>query len=124
MNEEKKFQRSIRKEFICNDCGVCQRYSKVPNFCSNCGSQNIVQNSAVAVRHAKELITKMNVMIPEIEAAYNLYLEKFIEFENIRRVVVGYAKRGHITTDEVPILKRKRVIDALYEYRAKRKEGT
>lgn len=105
------------------DCRETVTLGKSPNFCPHCGSTNIKVNDLMARSHANDIVEEMKRLKPEVELAWNTYVEVYVEFENRRRLLNNYARRGYIDSADIPVIEQKRLIDALYEYRAKRKES-
>ena len=81
------------KRYICYDCGEGHIFAKKPSFCPNCGSSNIGINNLKAKAHAQELVDKMNNLVPQIESAWQAYITLYVEFENMRRIAWGYARK-------------------------------
>ena len=70
----------------------------------------------------EEIINQVNELIPKLEKAWNDYVELYCEFENRRRVLDGYVRRGVIEKSDVPKSEKKKLLEALTEYRSRRKE--
>ena len=115
---------SKSKRYFCNDCGEGYNFSKVPSFCPNCGSDRIELDNRKAKAHTKELIDRMNELVPQIESAWQTYVDLNVEFENMRRVLYDYSRRmrGIINKEDIPVVRKKKQLEALYEYRANRKD--
>jgi len=118
-----KMSKTTRTNYICNGCGETALFAKKPNFCPCCGSTDIVKNNMKSKKHAKEMIQQMKDLIPEMDDAWKVYVETYVEFENINRKIATYVKRGIIDKSDVPVFTKKRLIDELYEYRRKAKEN-
>lgn len=112
-----------RKSYICMNCGETGLFAKMPNFCPNCGSTDIRKNDFEAREHAKEIAEEMKLLVPEIENTWSAYVNAYVEFENRRRLLDGYVRRGIIDKSDIPTVEKKKLSDALYEYRAMRKEN-
>lgn len=112
-----------RQNYVCNSCGETGLFAKAPSYCPYCGSSEINRNSDKAKRHAEEVIEQMNDLLPKLENAWDEYVAIYCEFENKRRVLEDYVRRGIIRKSDVPKFERKKLIDALTEYRARRKEN-
>jgi len=74
-------------------------------------------------KRADEIIKEMKDILPKLDNSWNEYVEYYVEFENKRRVLDTYVRRGVINRDSIPKAKKRKLIDALYEYREKRKEN-
>ena len=80
-------------------------------------------SSTKSKKRADEIIKEMEDILPKLDNSWNEYVEYYVEFENKRRVLDTYVRRGVINRDSIPKAKKRKLIDALYEYRAKRKKN-
>lgn len=65
----------------------------------------------------------MNSMIPKLEDTWTSYVNTYVEFENMRRILMSYAERNIIQKNDIPTVEKKKLLDALYDYRKNRKES-
>lgn len=105
------------------NCGETGLFEKKPSFCPFCGSGDFVKNDLEARRHAQEVVDEMKMLVPEVEKAWAAYVNAYVEFENKRRLIDSYVRRGLVEKDDIPKVEKKKLIDALYEYRARRKDN-
>lgn len=110
-----------KKSYICMKCGETGLYHNAPKFCPYCGSEEIQRNNLDAIKHAKEVALQMEELVPVVEKAWSAYVDVYVEFENRRRVLEDYCRRGAFDKGDIPTVEKKKLLDALYEYRARRK---
>lgn len=115
--------KSERRSYICGECGETGLFAKVPSFCPYCGSGDFRINNIEAKKHANEIVDEMKLLVPEIEKKWTAYVDAYVEFESRRRLLDSYVRRGIIDKSTIPTVEKKKVLDALYEYRARRKEN-
>ena len=112
-----------RHHYICGSCGETSMFEKEPCFCPFCGSSDFKRNQTKARKRANEIIKEMQDILPRIESSWNEYVECYAEFENRRRMLDSYARRGVIDRDSIPKAEKKKLVEALYEYRETRRKN-
>lgn len=112
-----------KHSFVCAKCGETGMFTKAPKYCPYCGSSEISRKSDKAKRHAEEIIEQMNNFIPQLEKVWNEYVCIYCEFESRRRVLEDYVRRGIINKSDIPKFEKKKLIDALTEYRASKNDN-
>lgn len=56
--------------------------------------------------HAREMISQMEEMVPDLERLQREYTAKLAEFARLKKIVKTYAVRGIIGPEEIPALKK------------------
>jgi hypothetical protein len=96
--------------FSCKRCGATFLLQARPKFCPYCGAEELTSQS---IETAKRLIDECNAMIPEIETAWDQYIQLAAQYEMRTQKLAQYEKRGFITRDMVPKYHKTKLSEAL-----------
>lgn len=108
-------------EYICNDCKEVFAATKKPKCCPFCLSEKLICNGK-SRQTALPLIKQCNQLTAQLDELMAKYKPIYLERECILSTLRIYKRRGIITEEEMPKIKRENIQKELAEYRKKRKE--
>lgn len=110
-------------KFICEHCGKEGRMPASARFCPYCGAESLEIKYSKGEQTAYALISELEAVKPEVEAAYKAFLEKVAPYDQKMYTLWQYKQRGIIAEEDMPKLELPRRGEALKKYRTCLKEG-
>ena len=109
-------------KFRCKKCFTDIEMNSQPNFCPNCGSNEIIRQRTPARITCEKKIAELENLLPKVEKAYKEYFNLYIQAVDIYTYLRQNKKRGNVTEDEIPHLKKPNINKSLSEFRKQRRE--
>lgn len=106
-----------KRKYICSDCKNDFMVNSMPKCCPYCGGINIGTNKKKSEIHAAEIITQMRELRTAVETAWQTYTIEYVRFEALRQKAVTYARRGIISENDIPTIRKTKLADELRTYR-------
>lgn len=106
-----------KRKYICSDCKKDFTVNSMPKCCPYCGGTNIGTNKKKSEIHAAEIITQMRELRTAVETAWQTYTIEYVRFEALRQKAVTYARRGIISENDIPTIRKTKLADELKAYR-------
>lgn len=107
--------------YRCSACGKIFKDETKPNFCQCCGRPEVfLRYGSKARETALRYIDEVRKLHDEAMIPWRLFAKRYAIIEDKMQVLRVYEKRGVISSDEVPKLRRPSLSEALKGYRDKK----
>lgn len=113
----------MNKTYLCARCGAVFKFQTEPKFCPGCGCGEIRVHHKKAEETAKRTIEDCNKLIERIEPIWEEYVRLMAEYEDKMQVLRQYKKRGIISEESIPVMKKRTIASELKELRAKKRSS-
>lgn len=111
-----------KNRYVCRKCGERIAVSKAPKYCPFCGADSLERDNSAAKKYGEEMVRQATELVPQIEAAQELYIDLLAQYENIMQKIRKYVIRGAIDPERVPKIEKITLRTALAEHRKKLRE--
>lgn len=109
--------------YKCLDCDKEFKMDSKIMYCPYCASVHIEDMQHIQAKNtAKAKIIDLLQLQEKMNQKYSEYAELYAQSESLLQVLRCYKKRGIITNEEIPVLNKPKLADALKEYRSKKKK--
>ena len=112
--------REKMSRFRCETCGAEFYITVKPTFCTICGGKAIRPGTKKAAERAEKGIAECNDLITQMIQIYEKLTDLYVRYMTVHELLKGYAKRGIIDKDQVPMYKFPNMTKAFYASRKKR----
>ncbi len=107
--------------YRCSACGKIFKDETKPHFCPRCGGSGVLLRYGSKSREtALRYIDEIREQHDEAMYFWRAFAKRYAVVEDKMQTLRVYEKRGIISGDDIPKLKRPSLSNALKEYRAKK----
>lgn len=112
-------------KYKCLDCYKEFKTDSRVAYCPHCASSHIEDVRHIQAKNtAKEKALELLKLKEKIDEKYAEYVSLYVQAESLLQVLRQYKHRGIITDEEIPVLNKPKLSEALKEYRKKKKDNT